>query len=283
MNIKLECRLKKTQLNTLKGNQLKGNGTGSGGDGDVDGIVVGPQYIEIHDTTKSNGTFRIDFQVYKSLSYNHSYGREEFPIYLAISNRIYFEVGIDKENLHILPRTCYATKTQSYQDEPKYYLNEDSCPKDPTYAVHQQMGNKFRFSVQAFNFKDGGDSIYVHCHTYVCQNRTNEQCQFGCGSKRSRRSAEAVQEEVEGYMTSTLEIKIKGDKRITTIINDRSSNNDHHESNVDNKLLMYLQIPIAIVVFGLIFLLWKCVVKRSSTSSPPLYYEEEMKLNNNKL
>ena len=74
---------------------------------------------------ENNGTFRIDFQVYKSLSYNHSYGREEFPIYLAISNRIYFEVGIDKENLHILPRTCYATKTQSYQDEPKYYLNED--------------------------------------------------------------------------------------------------------------------------------------------------------------
>lgn len=46
---RLECRLKKTQLNTLKGNQVKGNGTGSD-DGDVDGIVVGPQYIEIHDT-----------------------------------------------------------------------------------------------------------------------------------------------------------------------------------------------------------------------------------------
>ena len=73
----------------------------------------------------ANASFRIDFQVYKSLQYNHSYGREEFPIYLAISNRIYFEVGIDKKDLSILPRSCYATKTQSYQDEPKYHLIQD--------------------------------------------------------------------------------------------------------------------------------------------------------------
>lgn len=56
---RLECRLKKTQLNTLKGNQMTGNGTGSGGDGDIDGIVVGPQYIEIHDTTSKSSSICI--------------------------------------------------------------------------------------------------------------------------------------------------------------------------------------------------------------------------------
>lgn len=74
-----------------------------------------------------------------------------------------------------------------------------------------------------------------------------------------------------------------GDKRVTAIINDGSANNDHQQTNIDNKLLMYLQIPIAVVVFGLIFLLWKCIAKRSSLSNPPVYYEEEMKLNNNKM
>ena len=81
--------------------------------------------LPIYQFLGANASFRIDFQVYKSLQYSHSYGREEFPIYLAISNRIYFEVGIDKKDLRILPRSCYATTTQSYQDEPRYYLIEN--------------------------------------------------------------------------------------------------------------------------------------------------------------
>ena len=64
---RLECRLKKTQLNTLKGNQLKGNGTGSGDGGDVDGIVVGPQYIEIHDTTSKFFLFEFKLRSFKGV------------------------------------------------------------------------------------------------------------------------------------------------------------------------------------------------------------------------
>jgi len=279
MNIKLECRLPKTQINTLRGKPTR-NET----DGGPEGIVVGPQFIEIHDTARSNASFRIDFQVYKSLQYGHSYGREEFPIYLAVSNRIYFEVSIDKKDLSILPRTCYATKTQSYQDEQRYHLIQDSCPKDQTYAMHNDniAKNKFRFSVQAFNFKDGGDSIFVHCHTYVCKNQTDEQCQFGCRNNggRSRRSIE-LKEEVEGYMTSTLEIKIKGDK--IAVIHNRSSSDEETTDDQSKTMLLYLQIPVAIAVFGLLFFVYKCLQKRSASSNGGVFFEEEMKLKKNEM
>ena len=54
------------------------------------------------------------------------------------------------------------------------------CPKDQTYVEHMQDENTYRFSIQAFTFKDGQDSIYVHCKSYVCQNTSNELCNFGC-------------------------------------------------------------------------------------------------------
>jgi len=262
MNIKVECRLQKTQINTLKGNPINGTGEGNG----TQGIIVGPQYIEIHDTTQANASFRIDFQVYRSLAYSHSYGREEFPIYLQVSNRIYFEVAIDKDELSILPETCYATKTNSYQDEPRYYLNQNSCPKDQTYVVHNQGTDqsKFRFSVQAFNFKDGGDSIFVHCHTYVCKNTTDKKCQFGCRDNDRRRRSIELKEEIEGYMTSSLEIKIKGEKIEVIQHQPSSASNDPQSSsgNSSKNMLLYLQIPVAVAIIGLFFMLYKCSQRR---------------------
>ena len=73
---------------------------------------------------------------------------------------------------------------------------------------------------------------------------------------------------------------IIGDKRVTAIINDRSASHENiEEGGINNQMLMYLQIPIAVAVFGFIFLLWKCISKKSSASALPAYYEEEMKLN----
>eukprot|EP00111_Clytia_hemisphaerica_P016625 TCONS_00049292-protein len=208
--IGLECRIRKNYLKTLKGQQNDSHIPGDGG------IVVGPQTLHIDEYKEANASFRIDFQVYKSLAYDDSYGTEEFPIYLQVSHRIYFELSLDKKNLSVIPHNCYATKTPSYLADPKYYFIEKRCEKDETYRRHhhqqkQQINqNKFRFSIEAFNFKDS-DSIFVHCESYVCQDTSKENCQFGCPASngRSKRDGIALGEiDEEIFMTSTLEIKI---------------------------------------------------------------------------
>ena len=73
----------------------------------------------------STGSFKINFQVYKSHLYNHSYGVEEFPIYLGLSNRIYFELSMDQPDLTLIPHECYATQERSYLSGPRYHLIEE--------------------------------------------------------------------------------------------------------------------------------------------------------------
>ena len=72
-----------------------------------------------------NASFRIDFQVFKSMAYEKTYGTDEFPIYLSMRSRIYFELSMDREQLNIIPQNCYATKTRSYMANPKYYLIQE--------------------------------------------------------------------------------------------------------------------------------------------------------------
>ena len=75
--------------------------------------------------TDGEGEFRIDFQVYKSLRYNSSYGSEEFPIHVSLANRIYFEISLNRKDLRIFPQNCYATKTRNYLDTTRYHIIEE--------------------------------------------------------------------------------------------------------------------------------------------------------------
>ena len=84
--------------------------------------------------------------------------------------------------------------------------------------------NAFQFSVEAFNFQgSNGNTIYVHCESYVCLNTSRPQCNFGCtgsGGRRIKRDLNAEisssfatpEMEKETFVTSTLEIKITGKK-----------------------------------------------------------------------
>ena len=92
------------------------------------------------------------------------------------------------------------------------------CPRDLTYQNHENEENdqKFRFSIETFHFKDKKqDSIFVHCDSYVCRNRTS--CKFGCPNSvlgRNRRDVDGgtltEMRTTETFMTSTLEINIEG-------------------------------------------------------------------------
>uniref|UniRef100_A0A7M5V3J7 ZP domain-containing protein n=1 Tax=Clytia hemisphaerica TaxID=252671 RepID=A0A7M5V3J7_9CNID len=286
--IGLECRIRKNYLKTLKGQHNDSHIPGDGG------IVVGPQTLHIDEYKEANASFRIDFQVYKSLAYDDSYGTEEFPIYLQVSHRIYFELSLDKKNLSVIPHNCYATKTPSYLADPKYYFIEKRCEKDETYRRHhhqqkQQVNqNKFRFSIEAFNFKDS-DSIFVHCESYVCQDTSKENCQFGCPASngRSKRDGIALGEiDEEIFMTSTLEIKIAEPtfhnyptnnqnhdtnnriKKPTRTQASYNNNNDTTESAGDkNTTLLYLQIPIVLLIIVLAFVLFKYVQRRRARNA----------------
>jgi len=259
-NVALECRMLKTATKTLKGKREDG------------GLVIGTQSVDVHDRAKGVGNFKIDFQVFKSSLYNYSYGTEEFPIVTTLSNRMYFELSLNKRGLKLVPQNCYATMQRSYQSQPRYFLIQDRCPKDKTYQRHRQVDNVFQFSVQVFNFKQGTDSIYVHCETYVCKNKDHEKCQFGCHNNnnnnnnngRKRRNVE-VREEIEGFMTSTLEIKIQGEHvtSTTTIESESSvasSNNKGSKSSLT--YLYYLQIPAAVLIIAIAWLIWS-VIKRN--------------------
>jgi len=264
LNIGLECRFDKNAINTLKGVQKDDPGL----------IVVGPQFVQVTDYARGvfNGSFRIDFEVFKSLLYNHSYGTQEFPIHVSLKNRIYFQISLDQKDLRVVPQNCYATKTKNYLDTVRHYLIQDRCGKDTTYAQHKQEKNLFRFSVQAFGFKDGQNSIFVHCHTYVCMNQTNPKCRFGCGggASRGRRSIQE-QGEVEGFMTSTLEIKIDEYQNTNKIEGEQKSIKEESSTQI----LMYLQIPIAILIIAIAVIAWRCVQQRRTATKGQLIINDE--------
>ena len=72
---------------------------------------------------------------------------------------------------------------------------------------------------------------------------------------------------------------ILGDK-IAVIHNKQS---DEASISDDTKtMLLYLQIPVAVAIFGLLFLAYKCIQKRNA-SNGSTYYEEEMKLNKHEM
>eukprot|EP00111_Clytia_hemisphaerica_P016624 TCONS_00049290-protein len=255
----LECRMRKRNINTIKGKRKE-----------ADGILVGPQTLEINEYARNNASFEINFQVYKSDAYDHPYGTEEFPIHLPISKRLYFELALSRsDEMKIIPQSCWATSDRSYLSQARYYIIEERCPKDLTYQKHNQKGDneendqKFRFSIETFHFKEKKqESIFVHCESYVCRNRND--CKFRCPNSvlsRNRRDVNGGtvtgMGNTETFMTSTLEINIEElpSAEDTTITGHKSGS---------QTMLMYMQIPIALCIIGIIFGLWKYRQGRST-------------------
>jgi len=256
-NIGLECHFNKSYVNTIKGKR----------EGD-DGIVVTAQSVQIDEYSRSNSSFAIQFQVYKSSQYKDSYGTEEFPIYLAITRRMYFEIALTGDDFKVIPLSCWATKERSYLSQPRYYMIKDRCPQDGTYQKHGDGNKKFQYSIEAFNFKDGSDSIYIHCESFVCSDKKDPNCQFGCkngiSNSRNKRSIEETTSSFannESYMTSTLEIKIKNQYKVTA---NQKMQNDEQEDDEDGipSSVIYMQIPIALIIIAIIAIAWRCMKKR---------------------
>ncbi|XP_066923427.1 uncharacterized protein [Clytia hemisphaerica] len=260
-NVGLECRLKRTAIRTIKGKREP-----------EDGMIVGPQSVLISDYARGNGSFSIDFEVFKTGKYLESYGKNEFPINVAVDHRIFFEVSLNQNdglNLNLIPRECYATRTRSFQDSVRHYIIEDSCPKDDTYKQHRYTKDVFQFSIQAFTFTNGNNGIFVHCESYVCKNTTDHQCRFGCDKedpmrKMGRRSIDVVETaSVDGIMTSTLEISIKDPKIISKKPSLPSTKQEDATKSLIS-ILPYIQIPIlASVLVGLYFV-WRFCCKQSN-------------------
>jgi len=250
INIGLECRILKTTTKTIKGKR------------EDSGLVIGTQSVQIDDRAKGVGSFRIDFQVYKTMRYQDSYGTEEFPINVALDNRIFFELALSEKNLKLLPHNCYATKDKSFQSQPRYYIIQDRCPKDDTYRNHRRSDNIFQFSIQAFNFKDGTDSIFIHCETYVCKDDSDERCQFGCNKESSRKRRDvSLQDTVEGIMTSTLAIEVNVGEHIEGE-GRQVEEPTPQASTSTSKIVYFAQIPIAAAILLIVMFLWTLIKRR---------------------
>ena len=53
---------------------------------------------------------------------------------------------------------------------------------------------KFRFSLNAFRFKNTNGMVFIHCSAHVClKGSNNTKCQFGCekNKRRNRRSEDS--------------------------------------------------------------------------------------------
>ena len=73
---------------------------------------------------------------------------------------------------------------------------------------------------------------------------------------------------------------LTGDK--IAVIHNKSSSEEIEEDQTKT-MLLYLQIPVAIAVFGLLFFAYKCFQKRNLSTGGNVFYEEEMKLNKHEM
>ena len=93
----------------------------------MNNIIINNNFEHFY-ISEGNGTFSVDFEVFKSGNYLQSYGKEEFPINVKIDHRIFFEISLNKNpglDLNLIPKNCYATKTRSFQSKERYYIIQD--------------------------------------------------------------------------------------------------------------------------------------------------------------
>lgn len=139
-----------------------------------------PQVYQID----GQGGFNLQMTIFKDDSYTESYGAADYPVSMGLNQPMYVQLAVDSpdDRLSIIADSCYATPTQDPQDNSKYYIIEDSCPRDATYNTHGGPDNTQRFSFKSFQFVNGDDAqIFLHCKVFVC-NKTdsNSRCAIGC-------------------------------------------------------------------------------------------------------
>ncbi|XP_076824970.1 uncharacterized protein LOC143470608 isoform X2 [Clavelina lepadiformis] len=151
-------------------------------------------------TVMNGPTLPHAFMLYKTDEYECPYGKEDFPVEIETSGRLYFEVRllIASEQVELHPVSCVATPDTDPYNSNNYVMMQDGCVSDATFQTEASNSPKIsRFSVQAFRFLGFAERVYVHCELMVCTlaSISSPSCPYACQSNRVKRDENDVDEE----------------------------------------------------------------------------------------
>ncbi|XP_038062575.1 uncharacterized protein LOC119733066 [Patiria miniata] len=134
------------------------------------------------------GSFNFSLRLYHGNDYTTPYQPADYPVDVAMGNKLYFEARTWSEpGLELFLQTCRATPTSNPDDFHRYTFIQDGCIEDNTVVFHPSDDPDIdRFEIDAFAFVDALPQpvVYVHCDMVLC-NSTDaySRCAIGCPTR----------------------------------------------------------------------------------------------------
>ncbi|XP_077131190.1 uncharacterized protein LOC143785931 [Ranitomeya variabilis] len=123
-------------------------------------------------TVTGSGEFEVKMAIFKDPAY--VIPREEGDV-LSTKDMLYVGVTItkgDTDHFDLVMKNCFATPTNNFYDNLKYYIIKDSCKNKQDNTIHvaaNGIASYGQFSVQAFQFIKGSGKIFLHCQVHLCE------------------------------------------------------------------------------------------------------------------
>ncbi|NXY36904.1 DMBT1 protein, partial [Pomatorhinus ruficollis] len=122
------------------------------------------------------------------------------PYYIDLNQNLYLQACLHSSdpNLKVVVDTCVASPDPHDFNTLAYYLVQNRCPRDPSYATFRSPSSHFaRFKFNAFEFMSRHPSVYLKCQMLVCRlGDYSSRCYRGCSS-RAKRDTSSAEEEVD--------------------------------------------------------------------------------------
>jgi hypothetical protein len=117
------------------------------------------------------GQFRVYINLYENDKYEEALTSTEYPLEVAVQDRLYFEVKLDSDDprLSVFAENCSVTPSQDKKDKRRYFLTRKGCKTDPTVQFHKSPLNAHRMSYESFTFIGVETSVtYLQCDVLIC-------------------------------------------------------------------------------------------------------------------
>ncbi|XP_038062553.1 ZP domain-containing protein-like [Patiria miniata] len=134
------------------------------------------------------GSFNFSLRLYHGNDYTTPYQPVDYPVHVAMGNKLYFEARTWSEpGLELFVQTCRATPTSNSDDFHRYTFIQDGCIEDSTVIFHPSYDPDVeRFEIDAFAFVDTLPQpvVYVHCDMVLCNSTdASSRCAIGCPTR----------------------------------------------------------------------------------------------------
>ncbi|XP_066925398.1 uromodulin-like [Clytia hemisphaerica] len=150
--------------------------------------VIGQESFQmVASESTSSGKFTVSINLYKSSEFNQKF---MYPAVLDMIDRFNLEIELESAaDLFIVPQSCYVTPGTDRTNLIRENIFTERCHNNHHHRFRLQPSaqntKKFRFSLNAFRFKNSNGMVYIHCSTHICLKGSNDtKCEFGCRRKR---------------------------------------------------------------------------------------------------